>query len=466
MNLKKLAKDIFFAVGAQGASMLLSIVTSFILPKFLGVAEFDYWQLFVFYVAYSGFFHLGICDGLYLTEGGKRLESLDAGAVKSEFVFSAIYQGIFAVIIFCIAFLPGFERERTIVLSMAAIYMVVYNCSLFLGFILQACGMIASYCVSVVIDRVLFIVLTIILILIGANTFVPYIVAYTISKISSLVFCGLKTKNIICANWLGLKDASRLSLRSIKIGINLMIANVASQLVVGVARFVLDIGWGIETFGQVSLTLSLVNFILAFSTQVGMVIFPALRQSSESTSGAFFSLCKSAYVLIAIGAYLLYFPVSYFMNIWLPDYSVGLSYLALVLPICVFDGRMNLCSSTLFKTLRFERDLLLVNAFSFILSLVFSVICGLWMHNVDLLLVGMVIAIFLRNLISEIVLSRRLKSSLRAGDNVDLVLTVVFVAAVYCLDFFSALAVVMVTSVLIVAFRYKAIASDLKLFLN
>lgn len=56
MDYKSLTGNALTAFAAQGVSMLVSVVMSLLVPKFMGVESYGYWQLFIFYVGYSGFF--------------------------------------------------------------------------------------------------------------------------------------------------------------------------------------------------------------------------------------------------------------------------------------------------------------------------------------------------------------------------------------------------------------------------
>ena len=78
-------KNLFAAFLAQGISLLVSVFMSFIIPKILGVTQYSYWQLFIFYSGYVGFFHFGFNDGLYLRLGGKKFEELDHDNIGTEF---------------------------------------------------------------------------------------------------------------------------------------------------------------------------------------------------------------------------------------------------------------------------------------------------------------------------------------------------------------------------------------------
>ena len=58
-------KDSYWAVGAQAVSLLTSVIVSFILPKYISIADFGYWQYFLLLASYVGVLHFGFGDGLY-----------------------------------------------------------------------------------------------------------------------------------------------------------------------------------------------------------------------------------------------------------------------------------------------------------------------------------------------------------------------------------------------------------------
>ena len=70
-------KDSFWAVISQAISMLAGVVMSLILPKFMTVEDFGFWQLFLLYASYVGLLHLGAGDGIYLNLGGKYFNTIN-----------------------------------------------------------------------------------------------------------------------------------------------------------------------------------------------------------------------------------------------------------------------------------------------------------------------------------------------------------------------------------------------------
>ena len=95
--MSNLKKNIFFAFGSQGLQLLRSILVSLLIPKTLGIEEFGFWQLFIFYTQYSGFLHLGLLDGIYLREGGKHYKELDFRSLGAQFRIFLIWQFIIII---------------------------------------------------------------------------------------------------------------------------------------------------------------------------------------------------------------------------------------------------------------------------------------------------------------------------------------------------------------------------------
>ncbi|WEV42230.1 hypothetical protein OZX57_01695 [Bifidobacterium sp. ESL0682] len=280
---------------------------------------------------------------------------------------------------------------------------------------------------SVVVERVAFLIPMIAFMAMGVRSFKPYVLAYTVSTILQLVYCIWNLRDFISAPWLGFRTAARQGWESIKIGINLMLANIASMLILGVARFFIDLQWGIEKFGELSLALSLVNFFLAFVSQASMVLFPALRQGSKQEVRSFFKYAKDALSLLFPVAYLIYFPLVWILDLWLPNYAASFSYLILLLPICVFDSKMNILCVTFFNVTRREKIMLKVNIVaalgSFILTLVGVYVC----KSIIFVIGSITLMIILRSVFSERFISDMLGFKQGPIPVAELALTLVFI---------------------------------------
>lgn len=61
--------------------MVVSIIQTFIMPKYLGVEDYGYWKLFGLYIGYACFLHFGYDDGVFMNWLGKKQET-----IRDEFV--------------------------------------------------------------------------------------------------------------------------------------------------------------------------------------------------------------------------------------------------------------------------------------------------------------------------------------------------------------------------------------------
>lgn len=407
---RELAKNISMAFMAQGFAMVVSVAQTLIVPKILGVEQFAYWQLFIFYIGYVGFFHLGLCSGVYLKMGGKTRREFDKASAKSQFLIGLIYQSVMAAIIIASGLLFE-DGPRSFVFIQTAIYLILANACTYLMNIMQCMNEIRESSISLTLGKVSYFLPLILMILSGVRSFEPYVIAYTGSMIVQIIYCFWKLRDFIAAPWLGFGAAVKESYSSIRVGINLMVANIASTLILGIARFIIDDIWGIEAFGKLSLMFSIVSFSLLFVNQASIALFPALRKCDESESASFYINIRAFLGLALPLVYILYYPVKSLFSLWLPEYSDALPYLALLLPICVFDSVMSITGNTYLQVFRKEKMLRNINIAASLVSIVLCVIGGYFCQSITAVLLGPTLAIASRSIFTEFILSRKMHTS-------------------------------------------------------
>lgn len=420
-------KNLIYAFSAQGISLMLSLLISLVVPKLLGIKEFGYWQLFLFYINYVGFTHLGLVDGVYLRLGGKKYSDLDCSLLGSQFWMLVLEQIIISIIIAVGVFFLESDPQRRFVWIMTCIYMVVFNASYYLGYVFQSTNDTKKFSISVMIDKLSFIICVIFLVLFHAKNFEIYVILYAFTKTLALIYCILNGRAIVFAHLIKPKPVIVEAIKNIGVGSNLLLANMAGMLVLGSGRLVVDHTWGIEAFGKFSFAISLTNFFLMFISQVSMVLFPTLRQIKlENLQKIYCIICDGLSIFLPV-IFLFYLPIEYALGLWLPQYKESLEYLAILLPICTFDGKMQMICNTYLKVLRKERNLLAINIVSLVISIVLSLIGTYIFHNVYAVVISMVIAIACRSIISEIYLSKVLKVSIGKGLIYEILLATLFV---------------------------------------
>lgn len=125
--------------------------------------------------------------------------------------------------------------------------------------------------------------------------------------------------------------------------------------------------------------------------------------------------------------YLIYVPTQYVLKLWLPQYVESIDYLAIVLPICYFDSKMDLVGSTFFKVLNQQVNLLRINLITIVLSSSISVVAAYVFNNMNILIIGLVISIAFRSLLADYVLSHMIGIRITMLDFFDVMLAIIFI---------------------------------------
>lgn len=427
MNARFVIKNMSIAFLAQGISLAMGVLQSLLVPKLLGVEEYGYWQLFIFYAGYVGFFHLGVNDGVYLIFGGKPRNEIDKKIIFSQFIVSVIFQSVIALLITAFAIVSGFGAARVFVLICAAIFMVIQNAASYIMYVLQAMNETKLSSYSTIVERAVFLVPLALLLLVHVRAFEPYVIAYIFSSVVQVIYCLYHVREFLHAGFLGWRDSLRESVESIRVGSKLMIANIASSLIVGVCRFAIDAKWGIKTFGELSFAFSLLTLYTAFVAQASMVLFPSLKQSNEAEIKKFYVHARDTLSLLFPVVYALYFPLAFLLLLWLPQYANSMAYLVFILPICVFDSKMDITCTTMFKVMRQESRLLNINVATVAISTL-GVLLGTYVfQSVYVSIMATVIAIVGRSIYSEHVVARGLNVGNTAITISEIVLTLTFI---------------------------------------
>ncbi|EST12765.1 oligosaccharide flippase family protein [Sporolactobacillus laevolacticus] len=430
--------NLFYAFAAQAISLFVSFLMSLIVPKLLGITEFGYWQLFIFYSGYVGFFHFGLNDGVYLKYGGNSYKDLDNKLLGSQFWASMLLQTVIAVGVIMYAFIYTNNDARIFVLISAAVCLILVNASGFIGYIFQAVNLTRIYSLSVIIDKVFFIAAVFILLFIRETDFRPFVLLYLLSKFASLIYCIYKGKEIIFVHIQNLKTTFVEISKNIAIGINLMAANIASMLILGAGQLFIDQRWGINAFGKISFSLSLTNLFLVFLAQFSMVLFPALRQSGSDNLNHLYQKIRSNFALIFLAIPLFYFPMTYVLILWLPQYLESLRYMIFLLPLCIFEGKMQVLCNTYLKVLRKERVLLGVNLIAMLISFALIWISVYVIQSIVAVVVSMVFSVIVRSIIAENYLSKLMNISTLKFLVQEISLSLIFMVATWFLPSFMA----------------------------
>ncbi|OME65264.1 hypothetical protein BSK65_25350 [Paenibacillus odorifer] len=456
------SRNFSYAITSNLVSLIVSTLMILIVPKLIGIEEYGYWQLYLFYSSYVGFLHFGWNDGIYLRYGGKEYTELNKRTFFSQFYMLLIMQLLIVLIILSISALLNLNTDRIFIFQMIALCMFFGNIRLMLLYILQATNRIKEYANIIIIGRILYCFIIIVFLLVGVRDYKLMIEADLIGIIVSLLYAMYICRDIVFREISSFYFSFRETVENIEAGIKLMFANIASMLIIGVVRFGIENSWDVSTFGKVSLTLSVSNLMMLFINAVGIILFPILRRTDEKKLSGIYSNMRTILMVFLLGILIIYYPFKVVLSAWLPHYGESLIYMAIVFPMCVYEGKMSLLINTYLKTLRKEKLMLKVNLISLITSVVITLITTLVFKDLNLSIISIVLLLAFRSVIAEIYLSKILGVTIYKDIVMELVITMTFILSGWFLNSWIAVISYGVAYIIYLIFKRKDIISTIK----
>lgn len=430
IRIKDIIKNFSYTASSNLIVLAVSSLIILIIPRYIGINEYGYWQIYVFYSSYVGFLHFGWSDGIYLRYGGANYNDLNKKLFFSQFYMFLLMQVVLAFILFFISNnYFAYEMNRSFIIEMTLLSMVLVNTRGMLLFILQGSNELKQYAQITILGRVIFLIFSVSSLIIGARDFKMLVIGDLIGRFISLIYAMYICRAIVLNNVRNIYIDLGETFKNIRAGVKLMLSNISSMLIVGSVRFGVEQAWDIATFAKVSLTLSISSLLMLFINSIGIVMFPVLRRANTDNLPHLYNILRNFLMVTLLGMLNLYYPFQAILLRWLPQYEEGLYYMALVFPMVVFEGKIAVLMNTYLKTLRKEKLLLWVNLVSLGLSVVVTYVTTVVLNNLTISIVSIVFLLFIKSAIAEIALSRILTISIYKNIILELIMTLVFICS-------------------------------------
>lgn len=372
MRLSTKIKGIFRVSTSNLLSLGLSMITSFILPLFISVEEYGYWQLFVLYNSYVGFFILGFNDGVHLNYATFDYDEKLAKKFNTFKRFLLVLTCIESLLLYLILilFFKSSSKEFYMLLIVVANLIPTAINGLF-TYLNQATMRFNYYAVGTVIDKVLFTIIMLFLICFGIQDSMLYIISFTITRylVIGYHFC---TSRLVFR----IKPESFINMKSeivanFKNGFPLMIAVILGSSIVVGSRLLVKEKFGIASFGAFSFSIHTIVVASQFIGAIASVFYPILKRYPDKELGnVYVALDKSSSLLSAI-LLLSYYPIAIIILFLYTKYSEVLSYLMFVYPLFIFQCKSGLLITNVYKVKNKIFSLIIANAIGILLHLVF-----------------------------------------------------------------------------------------------
>jgi O-antigen/teichoic acid export membrane protein len=460
-TVKSIARKISYTVSANLVRLVVSVLLSFFVPKLLGLTDYGYWQLYMFYVGYTGFFQFGWADGLYLRYGGKYYPQLDHNLLHSQY-WGQVGVDLLLILGFGLfAWYRIADPDRMFIVLLTGINCILLHPRSMLQYLLQGTGRVKEYAINAMAEKAILMILVFVFLLSGSREYRYLLVADLVAKSVAMCTIAWTCRDIVFVKGVPFGMMVREGRANISAGMKLMFANIAGMLIIGIVRFAIEKNWDIATFGKISFSLSISNFVLTFIAAVGIVIFPLVKRSDPEKLPKLYATLGFLLSQTMIVFLVLFYPIKAILSFWLPEYIEAIGYFSILFPICLFETRNSLLVNTYLKALREENAMVWLNGISVAFSALFTFIAVIWLHDLTLSVISIVVLLAFRCLISDWYLCHRMHA--KAGHEVlfDIAVAIAFIVANWVVGGLAGWGMYCALAAVVLVARRKAIRQNL-----
>lgn len=294
---------------------------------------------------------------------------------------------------------------------------------------MQITNRIKDYARFLLTERIVFFLgVFIALFVVHKNEFRYMYYAKMVSMISITLIGVYLCRSLLRPEFYSIKDIYREAKVNLAVGSKLMLANIAGMLIIGAVRYGISMGWDVATFGRVSLTLGISNFLMVFINSVSVVFFPLIKRMDESKRASTYKIIRGGLDVILFAAMIGYYPLKTILSWWLPKYADSLIYMSVLFPVCIFQSKLSLLVNTYLKSMRQESLMLKINILSVLASVIITFITVKVLHDLNLAVLSIVFVYAFQCCLAEGCISYLLDIKLKREIITDIVLSGIFIA--------------------------------------
>ena len=370
MNMRKALKVIFVEI----ATLLIGIISGFLLPKVLSVDEYTTIKTFGLYVIYSGLPHLGFSDGMYIVLGGKRMEELDKEKIRGY--FNTLIKILSITTIFMLA---GTLFIKDNMYLAFVVYTIPFQIVLFFGLLLRATGSFDKYSLLRGSMNALNLV-SILIVVFVCKSAVVYVEFQILIQIVLAIICT----TIFMKNY---RKPSKINLGEFKylisLGAAVLIGNLVSTLIFSLDRWIIKLRFSTLDFAYYSFGVSMLNLFLVLIGAVTAVLFPYFAKYNSDKK--MINKLKTMIELITFISLSGYFCLQFIVEQYIPKYIPSLQVLSVLICCIPFVTVTNVIYSNLYKVKRNTKRYTIVAIEILIVAFIVNV-CLLLINNKPIML--------------------------------------------------------------------------------
>lgn len=334
--MNKSVKSIFIVIIGNLFTLSAGVVTGFILPKLLTVGDYGFYKNYTLYSTYIGLFSLGIIDGIVLKYGKYDYGELQREKFRAYFHVYLFLHTIIFLLILGISYFLGVGEIKVIGIFIA-FEVISANCTGYFQQISQITRRFNEFSLRKILQSLssLLVLIPMFIYYKRTDDYISYKIYIIISLMIAYALLGwylFTYRDIVFGKRERFFIIKGEVFQLAKIGIPLMVANLCSTLILTLDRQFVNILFTNDQYAVYAFAYNLLSLITVMVSAVSTVLYPTLKRVSAEQLECRYSLLVDLMLVISFGAIALYFPLTIFINWFLPKYSSALTIFRIIFP--------------------------------------------------------------------------------------------------------------------------------------
>lgn len=334
--MNKTIKSITVVIIGNLFTLLAGVASGFLLPKLFSVADYGYYKTYTLYSTYIGLFSLGIIDGIVLKYGSFDYADLDRNKFRAYFRCYLFLHLLFAVIVSLYGFFFG-KGENRYIFMLIAIELIASNCTGYFQQISQITRRFNELSIRKILQSLATILALIPLFIYfkACKSSIPYYTYIIITLMIAyvLLFWYINTyKSIVFGQATGFHNIRSEVIELAKTGIPLMVSNLCSTLILTLDRQFVNLFFCNEEYAVYAFAYTMLSLVTVMVSAVSTVLYPTLKRASNEKLQETYGILVAIMLMVSFLAIAAFYPLTVFINWFLPQYSSSLSIFRIIFP--------------------------------------------------------------------------------------------------------------------------------------
>ena len=371
---------------ANMINMLISILTNFVLPKYLSIDTYSYIKTYQLYVGMIGVLHLGYVDGMFLKYGGKEMSDIDMADLNVNVSSFRLFQLILSSVLTVAATIVLKDYVYiAIALVILPLNMAVYFKSLY-----QAIGEFKKYSRLMNATSIItFFANFALLFVCKTDNYKAYLSAYVIINAFIWIVLEFNFERSCKYHFKTFLFSFMEVIKNIKDGILLMLGNFANSLLTSMDRWFVKGLLSTIDFAQYSFACSMETMVNVAVTPISVTLYNYFCKKPDKEK---IVLLRNSLIVVAAILISCAFPAKFILEIYLTKYIESTKVLFCLFGAQLFYIVIKSVYVNLYKAMHLQRKYFFKLVSVIMAGFVLNIICYQIVHSKEAFAIGTLIS--------------------------------------------------------------------------